>query len=84
MEWSRRGGISRGAHRRGIDLRGLPLYNGREGNIEPVRWGEGGSGDGSERPPALAARLGMSSAGVEYAVKRGEAIAPGNGYKLIQ
>jgi hypothetical protein len=33
---------------------------------------------------ALAIRLGMSPAGVGYAVQRGEAIAHKNGYQLIQ
>jgi len=33
---------------------------------------------------ALANRLGISSAGVGYAVQRGEAIAHENGYQLIQ
>jgi hypothetical protein len=42
MAWSRQGGISRGAHRRSIDLRNHPsgaptLYNGGEGHMEPVR-----------------------------------------------
>ncbi len=33
---------------------------------------------------SLAIRLGMSPAGVGYAIQRGEAIAHKNGYQLIQ
>jgi hypothetical protein len=35
-------------------------------------------------PAALTTRLGLSPAGIGYAVRRGEAIAHENGYQLIQ
>ena len=45
----------------------------------PYRYREGGSS-----LVALANRLGISSAGVAYAVQRGRDIAHDNGYQLIQ
>jgi hypothetical protein len=53
----------------------MTLYGERGGAVRPVLR--------IPMPHAMAIRLGMSPAGVGYAVQRGEAIAQEKGYQLI-